>query len=422
MARTVRDTKLATREARRKLAPRGRPYWRTIEEGLHVGYRKPKAGSGKWLVRHYIGDQAYEVRVLAIADDLSDADGVMILDFKQAQERARTEMVQRAVAGVPTVRTAVEAYCDWLDTHRNSGKDSRYKADALILPALGDVRLDALTTKQITDWQGALAKTPARVRTKPGAEQQHRAALDDGEEELRRRRCTANRVLVILRAALNKAWHEGVVADDSAWRRVKPFKDVDASRTRYLTIPETKRLINASDDDFRPLVQAALLTGCRYGELRRLRVRNFHSDARTVEVRNSKTGKSRISPHVHLTDEAVAFFQAITAGRAGEDLMFRRVDGAPWLPANQSDRIKKACRRARITPPITFHGLRHTHCSHAVMAGVALIVVSQNLGHTSTKMIEKHYGHLAPSFVAAEIKRAGPAYGITVATKVREIA
>jgi integrase len=36
---------------------------------------------------------------------------------------------------------------------------------------------------------------------------------------------------------------------------------------RYLTLAEAKRLTNACDPDFRPLVQAALHTGARYGEL-----------------------------------------------------------------------------------------------------------------------------------------------------------
>ena len=38
MARKVRDKQLDTREARSKLTPRGKPYWRAIEAGLHVGY------------------------------------------------------------------------------------------------------------------------------------------------------------------------------------------------------------------------------------------------------------------------------------------------------------------------------------------------------------------------------------------------
>jgi hypothetical protein len=53
---------------------------------------------------------------------------------------------------------------------------------------------------------------------------------------------------------------------------------------RYLSIAEAKRLINASDPDFRPLVQAALLKGARYGQLAKATVADFNADAGTIEL------------------------------------------------------------------------------------------------------------------------------------------
>jgi hypothetical protein len=40
MARKVKDKALDSREARSKLKVRGKSYWRTIERGLHLGYRR----------------------------------------------------------------------------------------------------------------------------------------------------------------------------------------------------------------------------------------------------------------------------------------------------------------------------------------------------------------------------------------------
>jgi hypothetical protein len=34
------------------------------------------------------------------------------------------------------------------------------------------------------------------------------------------------------------------------------------------------------------------------------------------------------------------------------------------------------------------------------MNSMPLLVVAKNLGHRDTRMVERHYGHLAPSFVA----------------------
>ena len=117
MSRTVRDAALESRTARGKLDPSGQPYYRALEPGLlHLGYRKPRSGAGKWLARVYAGDGKYRLHKIAVADDLSDADGKVILSFKQAQDAARKLMVTAAGGGVGTVGDAIEAYVRSLET------------------------------------------------------------------------------------------------------------------------------------------------------------------------------------------------------------------------------------------------------------------------------------------------------------------
>src|SRR4051812_36293962 len=165
MARTVRASNLDTRTARTRLKARGMPYYRVLEPGLHLGYRKPLSGTGKWVARHYIGDQKYEVETLPAADDFSDADGVEILSYQQAQALARSRMVKRAhtaagVTGPLTVADAIKSYIQFLDSNRKSAQEAQYAADAFILPSLGKVEVEALTTDQIRDWHVKVSKTP----------------------------------------------------------------------------------------------------------------------------------------------------------------------------------------------------------------------------------------------------------------------
>src|ERR1700745_1493733 len=89
MARTVRDTNLETRAARLRLTARRKPYWRVLETGLHLCYRRTKEGGGSWGARPFIGDRRYLETKIGTADDLQDADGVALRSFKQAQEAAR---------------------------------------------------------------------------------------------------------------------------------------------------------------------------------------------------------------------------------------------------------------------------------------------------------------------------------------------
>src|SRR5262249_55473701 len=102
----------------------------------------------------------------------------------------------------------------------------------------------------------------------------------------------------------------------------------------------------------------------------------------------------------------------VTAGRAGDALIFARADGEPWGAAHQVRPMRNACQRARISPAIGFHGLRHSWASHAVMNGVPLLVVAKNLGHADTRMTERTYAHLAPSFVADAIRAGAPRFGL----------
>jgi integrase len=408
MARTTRDSTLDSRTARGRLKTRKKPYYRQLEPGLHLGYRRPVTGAGKWVARHYVGDERYEIEVIATADDFSDADGVAILDFHQAQALARSRMVARAHAAAGktkplTVADAIESYIEFLESNRKSGREGRYAANAFILPMLGKIEVAALTTDEIESWLKKLANAPARIRTKKGEKQQFKKG--DDAEQPRRRKSTANRILTVLKAALNRAWRNGKVASDSAWRRVEPFEGVDSARVRYLTMGEVGRLLDKSAPDFKRLARGALETGARYGELCRMTVADFNADSGTVAVAESKS-KTR---HVVLTEQGATFFGSITKDRPGDSLMFTKDDGQPWLRDHQKEPMGEACKLAEIKA-MGFHGLRHTWASHAVMNGTPLMVVAKNLGHTSTKMVEKHYGHLAPNYIADAIRAGAPRF------------
>src|SRR5262249_24307915 len=219
----------------------------------------------------------------------------------------------------------------------------------------------------------------------------------------------------ILTAALPKPFGEGLAPSDQAGRGIKLFENVPAARVPYLTIAEPQRLINACDPDFRNMVTAALQTGARYSELARLRVHDFNPDSGTISIFKSKSGQAR---HVPLTEEGAAFFAELCAGRAGADVMLRRANGEPWGASNQTAPMAAACHQAKILPPVGFHALRHSYASHSVMGGAPLVVVAAALGHADTRMVSKHYGHLAQSYVADAIRAAAPRFGLKASSVV----
>jgi integrase len=423
MARTVQDANLGTRAARAKLKARKKPYYRAIDQGRHLGYYKGARG-GAWLARYFKGARQYVETKLGTADDVSDADGVEILDFAAAQEKARAWFAEQArtAAGLEPKPagpyTVADAMRDYLADYERQGKRGartvKSAINAHIKPALGSIEISKLTTARLRAWLHGIAESPALVRTKPGRPRRHRAAPKDTDGR-RRRKAAANRIFNVLQAALNFAWREGKAPSDEAWRKVERYRAVDSPVLRYLSEAECVRLVNACPADFRQLVRAALLTGCRYSELTALHGADFNPDAGTLLVRASKSGKSR---HVVLTEEAQRFFADATAGRAGDALIFVRAKGQPWQPSDKQRPLAQACKVAKIAPAVGFHVLRHTHGSTLAMRGVPLPVIAKQLGHADTRMTEKHYAHLSPNYVADTIRANFPKLGILEPSKI----
>jgi integrase len=378
----------------------------------------------------------YRQAVLGRADDALKAVGAEVMDWRQAETKARDWIARqhRIAAGLEpepstapaapyTVANAIADYlADYIARGGKSLSGTRLAAEAHILPALGGAPVGRLTRDKLKGWHRALAAAAARVRSKKG-QVRHKDTTGDTEAP-RRRRSTANRILTILKAALNHARAEGrVTCSADAWTAVKAFREADAPKVRYLLDDEITRLVNACQHDARALVTGALLTGCRYGELAALKAADFDPQAGTVTIGRSKSGKPR---HVALTDEGRTFFAQRVAGKAGDARIFER-DGmvqqatrsAPaetartaWGKSDQSRFMREACAVAKITPAVSFHELRHTYAARLAMRGVPMGVIAAQLGHSDTRMTERHYAHLSPSYVAEAVRASFGTLGI----------
>ena len=224
------------------------------------------------------------------------------MSFAQAQQHAHGSTA-------PTfyyVADAMKDYIASLDARGKLTADAIQRTNLHILPALGNIRVENLTTRMLVEWRDALAAAPSMLRNRKPR---------DGTDR-RARRSTVNK-LQVLRAALNLAFKHGHVHDDREWRRVSTFRAVTAARQRFLTVEEAQRLLNGCEPCFRSLVHGALLTGGRYGELCALRCADFRNGKVHVPAEISKTRTAR---DISLTAEGVALFKQLTTGRAGDQI------------------------------------------------------------------------------------------------------
>jgi integrase len=156
------------------------------------------------------------------------------------------------------------------------------------------------------------------------------------------------------------------------------------------------------------------MTGCRYGELIALTVADFDPAAGTVCVRQSKSGKPR---YVALSEEGVEHFSVVSHDRQRSEYIFIKSNGLRWSRSEQQRPFLAACDAAKLAD-VRFHGLRHTYASRLVMKGAPLAVVAAQLGHSDTRMVEKHYGHLAPNYVRDTVRSLYSRIGIAQSDNV----
>lgn len=406
---------LETREQRAKLKPRHEPYWRPVSRGLAIGYRKAH-GPPAWYVREH-RPQGYVKRSLALADDTTQADGKTVLSWEQALRLALAappETLPSTRGGV-TVRELSERYFAARRVRSRSALSADLDAGkiaASVLPELGDAPAAELRTQELREWRDGLVRTALEKHH----EDQDEEADDERRERQRRAQATANRTWSVFRAMLNWGYTENLIPSDAAWRKVKPFRAVDRPRTRTLSVAECRRLLNACTAEFRPLVRASLLSGLRYGELTRLRVRDYSHDG--LEVASGKGGATKRTP---LTREGVEFFDALTAGKLGDALIFTKADKSAWGYQDQKGRMARACKRAKIAPHATFHDLRRSYGSLLVNAKAPLAVISEALRHADTRMTQRAYAHLLEKTVRKELQKALPQIGPKSERKVTSI-
>jgi integrase len=424
MARALKDSNLGTRQARARLEVRGKPHWRDVEEGLHIGYRKLAGKAGKWVVRFYTGNREapYTTETIASADDLSDADGVHILSFTQAVNKARELRARQGNGGRLGPYTVAQCLADYFASRRAQNGDSpslrgdEQRIANHVLPVFGDMECAKLDRDSLQDWLHQIPSKPALKRSIQG-ERQFRA-LDNSPDAIRGRKCSANKVWLIFRAALNHGHDRKKIASQDAWNAVEPFKNVAKPRLVYLNTEQVSRLLNAIDPEYRDIVQVGLAAGARYGDIIAMRVQDFDPDSGTVAVHQ---GKTRRLVRIILTKNGIELFKRLCAGKASDDLILRRANGEPFRASNLQRPMAEACRIAKIKPAVSFHALRHTYASLARMNHVPDAVIAQNLGHVDTRMVQRTYGHIGEDFAKQMIRERAPDFNFHIDRKVRSI-
>ena len=417
---------LINRTVRAKLSPNKEPYWHLIAEGQYLGYRKTGEDRGKWIARYYVQEDdvsRYRFQTLQPADDTIKPNNVNVLSFSQAVEHAQKWFKLRSLAnaagvtiGPYTVSDAANAWLDGWDGSETSKQNSVGNLKHHILPTLGTIEVAKLTTAMLQKWLNDLPKKPpVKVQQREAAlkklspSRQSKVVYDPSDPETqRKRKDTANRIFNDLSALLTLSFEHGHVVSKAIWERVKKFDGVGVAKNEYFTLEEANAFIEACPQDFRDLVQVALITGCRYKDASTLKAGSYDPQLRAIALIQGKTKRLN---RFFLTDDEAALFEKHIVGKASDDLLFIRADGQPWKKSNQQPRMKAALKVAGIKRHVRYQDLRHTLGTLLAMNGTAMPLIARQLGHASTRITEKHYAHFDPAYVATTIRANKPSFG-----------
>ena len=212
----------------------------------------------------------------------------------------------------------------------------------------------------------------------------------------------ANSALLVFRQIMNHAIVRGHI-ETNPTRGLK--RNPRPKLTRFLSREEIGRLHEVLDgyEPRRPsckaqtdIIRLLLLTGCRTGEILKLRWREVGGD--TLELEDSKTGPRQVL----LSPEARAIIER--QPRSGSTWVFP----SPVKPARARFDISlwKKVRKLAGIEDVRLHDLRHTFASQAAMQGIPLPVVARLLGHAHVQMTLR-YAHVSDRDIEAAAERIG---------------
>jgi integrase len=215
----------------------------------------------------------------------------------------------------------------------------------------------------------------------------------NGEAAVERRLTAAavNRPLALLRHLLRLAHEEWEAIDEVP--RIRLEKEPQG-RLRWLTQEEIMRLLGAAaksrNKELRAAVVVALNTGLRLGELIGLTWERVDLSRGVIRLEMTKNGRRREVP---MNDASYGALVGLRPKGSGRVFKTRYIKTA----------YNNAVEAAQLDD-VTFHTLRHTFASWAVMRGVTLKELQELLGHSSLAMTMR-YAHLAPEHLRTAVGR-----------------
>lgn len=216
-----------------------------------------------------------------------------------------------------------------------------------------------------------------------------------------------------LKCAILDAVDEGLISRDPTRKAIIKGKNPSQKKTKYLNQYELHKLLedlnlsNSINLDW--LILLIAKTGMRFSEALALTPKDFDLCHQTLSV--SKTwnykGQGGFLPtknqssirKIPLDWQTVIQFAELLKNLPEDEPIF--VSGKIYN-STINELLSRHCKHANI-PIISIHGLRHTHASLLLFAGVSIASVARRLGHSNITTTQKTYLHIIQELESKDI-------------------
>jgi len=207
-----------------------------------------------------------------------------------------------------------------------------------------------------------------------------------------------------LKGAILDAVDEGLIDRDPTRKAIIKGKTPREKKIKYLNQFELHTLL--TELELKPSISwewfilLIAKTGMRFSEALALTPRDFDFAHQALSISKTWDYKSNSGflptknkssvRKIQIDWQTVIQFSELVKGLPPEKPIF--VNG-PVFNSTANDNLRRQCLHAKV-PVISIHGLRHTHASLLLFAGVSIASVARRLGHASMTTTQKTYLHI----------------------------
>lgn len=305
-----------------------------------------------------------------------------------------------------TLKEFAEKWIEYTETNLSPKTKWEYQRilESYIIPLLGHIRLDKLKPIHLQEYYKELQKDGVRRDGKSGGLSMR----------------SISNTHRVLSSVLESAVQWQLILTNVA-KRTKPPK-IEKKQAAHFNEEEVQKMLIALEKEsikYQTLVNLALATGLRRGELLALEWEDINWSDQTVIVNKSfnytpekglftKMPKTETSKRTVSIPSSVILFLKKHKKKQVEDKLalgnlwhengkvFTTFDGNPMFPDTISTWFPKFLKRNNL-PHLSFHGLRHTSATLLISQGVHPKTISSRLGHSNISTTMDIYGHALQS-------------------------